>query len=99
MMCTEVYDSEAVFGKGNYVGHDEPSALFYSNRPGSGNSMQYRITVPTDPAGAFDPSKSYSVELGPTFRPSGQPQACRYRVHGIAVLSAGIRPAVHRVQL
>jgi hypothetical protein len=67
IMCTEVYDSDAVFGEGNYVGHDEPSVLFYSNRPGSGNSMQYHVTIPSDPAGAFAPSKSYSVELGPTF--------------------------------
>lgn len=67
MMCAEVYDSESVFGQGNYVGHDEPSALFYSNTPGSGNRMQYQITVPSDPAGSFDPTKSYSVELGPTF--------------------------------
>src|SRR5262249_49715903 len=67
MMCTEVYDSEAVFGAGNYVGHDEPSVLFYSNRAGSGNSMQYRITMPRDPAGAFAPDKSYSAELGPAF--------------------------------
>src|SRR4051794_26562247 len=27
-ICTEVYDSEAVFGEDHYVGHDEPSLLF-----------------------------------------------------------------------
>ena len=32
-----------------YIGHDEPSALFYSNRPGSGNSNVYQVTLPTDP--------------------------------------------------
>ena len=28
-----------MFGQGHYVGHDEPSTLFYSNVPGSGNRM------------------------------------------------------------
>ena len=47
--CTEVYDSEAAFGEGVYVGHDEPSALFYSNTPGSGNSNLYNLALPADP--------------------------------------------------
>ena len=45
-LCTEVYDSEQVFGEGIYVGHDEPSTLFYSNVPGSGNHMRYEVTIP-----------------------------------------------------
>ena len=49
-LCTEVYDSEAVFGEGKYVGHDEPSTLFYSNVPGSGNRMRYELTLPKDPS-------------------------------------------------
>src|SRR5438105_1242883 len=49
-ICTEVYDSEKVFGKDVYIGHDEPSNLFYSNRPGSGNQMRYTLTLPRDPA-------------------------------------------------
>ena len=32
-----------------YVGHDEPSALFYSNKPGSGNSYISYLTLPKDP--------------------------------------------------
>ncbi len=36
--------------QGQYTGHDEPSTLFYSDKPGSGNQMQYRLTLPTDPA-------------------------------------------------
>ena len=32
-----------------YIGHDEPSALFYSNAAGSGNNDLYRLTLPTDP--------------------------------------------------
>ncbi len=48
-LCTEVHDSEDVFGEDVYVGHDEPSVLFYSNAPGSGNSNLYLMTLPTDP--------------------------------------------------
>jgi hypothetical protein len=33
-----------------YVGHDEPSLLFYSNQPGSGNNYQTFFTLPTDPS-------------------------------------------------
>src|SRR5664279_1381581 len=36
-LCTEVANSDDVFG--HYVGHDEPSLLFNSNLPGSGNQM------------------------------------------------------------
>lgn len=48
-LCTEVWDSEKVFGEDVYVGHDEPSTLFYSNQPGSGNRMRYNLTLPKDP--------------------------------------------------
>ena len=33
-----------------YVGHDEPSTLFYSNQPGSGNNNTYLLRLPKDPA-------------------------------------------------
>ena len=62
-MCTEVVNSDDVFG--HYVGHDEPSVLFESNTPGSGNHMRYNITLPTDPS-ANNPNavnKSYAFEL------------------------------------
>jgi hypothetical protein len=49
LLCTEVQDPEEVFGEGKYVGHDEPSVLFYSNKPGSGNEMTYQLTLPKDP--------------------------------------------------
>src|SRR5260370_42438471 len=42
--CTEL--NQYVNG---YTGHDEPSLLFYSNTPGSGNNATYRMTLPTDP--------------------------------------------------
>lgn len=32
--------------EGRYVGHDEPSVLFYSTQPGSGNSNQWRLRLP-----------------------------------------------------
>jgi hypothetical protein len=43
--CTEVYQSIGKY----YTGHDEPSALFYSNTPGSGNNNVYTMRLPTDP--------------------------------------------------
>jgi hypothetical protein len=68
LVCTEVQDSEEVFGEGNYIGHDEPSSLFYSNVPGSGNRMQYQMTLPTDPsAGPPVSRKSYNFQLHPAF--------------------------------
>ncbi len=62
-MCTEVASPRKVFG--HYVGHDEPSMLFDSNTPGSGNHMRYNIVLPTDPS-ASNPNavhKSYQFEL------------------------------------
>src|SRR5215469_68548 len=64
-LCTEVSDPKAAFG--HYVGHDEPSALFYSNVPGSGNHMQYNVTLPVEPGGPFSDSKAYSLETSPAF--------------------------------
>ena len=47
ILCTEVYDSIGYGGA--YTGHDEPSLLFYSNVPGSGNTGIYRLRLPKDP--------------------------------------------------
>jgi hypothetical protein len=67
--CSEVWDSESVFGEGVYVGHDEPSTLFYSNIPGSGNQMRYDVTLPQDPppSNPMKVGKSYNFELHPAF--------------------------------
>ena len=46
-LCTEVYNSIG-YG-GSYTGHDEPSLLFYSNVPGSGNTSTYFLRLPEDP--------------------------------------------------
>lgn len=62
-LCTEVFDSEQVFGQGHYVGHDEPSVLFYSNTPGAGNQMQYSGILPKEPPPTNVPGKkSYDFQ-------------------------------------
>jgi hypothetical protein len=67
-LCTEVHDSEDVFGEDIYVGHDEPSVLFYSNRPSSGNQMRYVLTLPTDPpATPLAAGKTFNFQLHPAF--------------------------------
>ncbi len=67
-LCTEVVDSEQVFGEGVYVGHDEPSLLFYSNQPGSGTRYSSVLTLPKQPATNQTPGKaSYDFQLHPAF--------------------------------
>jgi hypothetical protein len=46
-LCAEPADSIGYGGE--YTGHDEPSLLFYSNQPGSGNSSNYHVRLPTEP--------------------------------------------------
>jgi hypothetical protein len=46
-LCAETADSIGYGGE--YTGHDEPSLLFYSATPGSGNSNLYHVRVPSDP--------------------------------------------------
>jgi hypothetical protein len=46
-ICAEAVD--ALGYEGQYTGHDEPSLLFYSGTPGSGNNQRYRMVVPADP--------------------------------------------------
>jgi hypothetical protein len=45
ILCADKLDNVG----GVYVGHDEPSLLFYSNEPGSGYSNVYRLRLPKDP--------------------------------------------------
>jgi hypothetical protein len=47
ILCAEQRENPG--GKEYYVGHDEPSLLFYSNTPGAGFNNVYRITLPKDP--------------------------------------------------
>jgi hypothetical protein len=65
-MCTEVQDYEAAF-HGAYVGHDEPSVLYYSNVPGAGNRNQWQVTLPKDPPPSVKRGRSWSFQLTPTF--------------------------------
>ena len=67
-LCAEVANSSDTFGS-QYVGHDEPSNIFYSNKPGSGNHMQYTLRLPRDPSpsNANSPHKSYQFELNGAF--------------------------------
>ena len=66
-LCADVHNGVS----GEYVGHDEPSVLFKSNIPGSGNDMTYTITLPTEPqqqpnaSGAN--SSTWNFQLRPTF--------------------------------
>jgi hypothetical protein len=69
-LCTEQLDPWTYDGYAYNAGHDEPSLLFYSNKAGSGNSNEYRLTLPTDPAAA--PSQSgtgstWNFQLHPAF--------------------------------
>jgi hypothetical protein len=48
-LCTDVGEPINDIAGGPYVGHDEPSLLFYDRRPGSGNDVTYNIRLPKDP--------------------------------------------------
>ena len=63
-ICAEVGNPQEAFGS-DYVGHDEPSAVFYSTTPGSGNHVRYRMQLPHDPSpqNPNAPGKSYQFEL------------------------------------
>ncbi len=45
--CTELRHDKQF--NGHYSGHDEPSVIFYSDRPGAGNNALYHVTLPLDP--------------------------------------------------
>jgi hypothetical protein len=58
------------FAGGYYTGHDEPSLLFYSSTPGSGNSYISHLTLPTDPPMLPNQSGTrgtFNFQLHPTF--------------------------------
>jgi hypothetical protein len=61
-LCPDLANPQDVYGS-EYVGHDEPSLLFYSNTPGSGNHMRYNMTVPSDPSASNPLTRSYHFEL------------------------------------
>jgi hypothetical protein len=56
--------------EGNYVGHDEPSMIFYSSRPGSGSQSIYYVILPQDPPTAPEQGGAggtYNFQLHPSF--------------------------------
>jgi hypothetical protein len=67
-LCAEVAHRKEVFGD-VYVGHDEPSAIFYSDKHGAGNRLRYTIRIPSDPSPRHPnaPGKSFNFQLGSTF--------------------------------
>jgi hypothetical protein len=65
IMCTEVSDYASAFGY--YAGHDEPSVLYYSNVPGSGNRMRYQLTLPREPSPKVVNGRSWTFQLTPAF--------------------------------
>jgi hypothetical protein len=69
-MCTELYSPYA-FGYDKYIGHDEPSTLFYSNKAGSGNNARWQLTLPKDPQpgpnGVPQPGQSFNFQLHGAF--------------------------------
>ncbi len=46
-LCVDPYKS--IGTNGQYTGHDEPSVLFYSHRPGTGNDLTYAMKLPKNP--------------------------------------------------
>jgi hypothetical protein len=66
-LCADPYESPY----GQYVGHDEPSLLYKSGIPGSGNDMTYTVTLPKDPKQQPNASgaggTTWNFQLRPTF--------------------------------
>src|SRR6266851_4373338 len=68
ILCAEVCDSIGYGGA--YTGHDEPSVLFYSGVPGSGNTGVYFLRLPKDPPTAPKQDGSggtFNFQLHPAF--------------------------------
>ena len=53
LLCTDIRGIHGHYSRfydnGHYIGHDEPSIRFLSNRPGSGNDVTFTETLPRDP--------------------------------------------------
>jgi hypothetical protein len=67
-LCTEPF--QAYNYEGQYVGHDEPSVLFYSSVPGSGNAQSYQLQLPQDPSTLPNQSGTggtWNFQLHPAF--------------------------------
>jgi hypothetical protein len=67
-LCTETVNP--IGYNGAYTGHDEPSLLFYSDTPGSGNRMTWRIKLPADPPtfpNQLGTGGTFNFQLHPAF--------------------------------
>ena len=65
-ICVDAYDNPG----DEYVGHDEPSLLFKSGRPGSGNDMTWTLRLPREPPVKPNNDGSggtWNFQLRPTF--------------------------------
>ena len=67
-ICREAPKALLPPGYPYYVGHDEPEMQFYSNTPGSGNNVQWKIRLPpTDPTPDQAGTKVANRQLYPTY--------------------------------
>jgi len=67
-ICREAPKNLLPPGYPYYVGHDEPEMQFYSNKPGSGNNVQWKIKLPaTDPTPDQAGTKIANRELYSTY--------------------------------
>ncbi|MFL5796722.1 MAG: hypothetical protein ACJ77A_02170 [Actinomycetota bacterium] len=65
-LCTDTYTDLT----DDYVGHDEPSLLFKSDEPGSGNDVTYTFRLPREPKNRPQNNGTggtWNFELRPTF--------------------------------
>ena len=65
-ICIDAYDNPG----DEYVGHDEPSLLFKSSRPGSGNDITWTLRLPREPPARPHNDGSggtWNFQLRPTF--------------------------------
>jgi hypothetical protein len=63
-ICLDVNQSDDALG--HYVGHDEPTLLFDSTEPGSGNQMSYNGILPVEPPATNVPgAATYDFQLYP----------------------------------
>jgi hypothetical protein len=68
MVCADPHglNGTRFYDNGWYIGHDEPTAQFYSNRPGSGNHMFWRFNLPKrDPVPNQSGTSVATFELTP----------------------------------
>lgn len=81
--CTDIRGSQLrthntwggrFYDNGHYIGHDEPDMTFFSNRKGSGNSVNWTETLPKDPTAlptvnkpGHDVTHNFELTIAPWF--------------------------------